>query len=223
MPPRACRPGRQRTIEQAGAATGCAWPVVDPALQQHQHHRCRADEYREAHRESRQITGVAQHQARGELVSVQRILRPRLWLQTATFVLLSAGILLVGPWALRWFGSGKIMLPLIWLLALTLTIFLDLQFSSWGTLISTANRVPYLWPSVATNIVSLTLSLILVHFPSLGLGALVLGPLLAGCTFNYWYWPLFGARSLGTTLFRLLFPGPTQVAAASSTGSAVQN
>ncbi|MGD0615985.1 MAG: hypothetical protein ABSA69_11145 [Verrucomicrobiota bacterium] len=159
---------------------------------------------------------INQLQARGEPASVRRTFWSRLWLQNATFLPLTAGIVFVIPWLLRWFGSGKTVLPLIWLLGLTLTTFLDLQFSSWGTLISTANRVPYLWPSVATNIVSLTLSLILVHFPSLGLGALVLGPLLAGSAFNYWYWPLFGARSLGTSLFRFLFLGPTHAAAANS-------
>jgi len=151
---------------------------------------------------------IAQHQARGEFAAVRRILRTRVWLLTATYVLLSAGVVLVIPWLLLRFGSGKTILPPIWLLALTLTTFLDLQFSTWSTLISTANRVPYLWPSVATNVMSLILTLALVHFTSLGLGALVLGPLLAGSVFNYWYWPHFGARSLGTTLFRLLFLGP---------------
>ncbi len=54
------------------------------------------------------------------------------------------------------------------------------------------------------------LSLALVHFTTLGLGALVLGPLLAGAVFNYWYWPPFAAREIGTTLFRFLFFGPSQ-------------
>jgi hypothetical protein len=54
------------------------------------------------------------------------------------------------------------------------------------------------------------LSLALVHFTTLGLGTLVLGPLLAGAVFNYWYWPPFAARGIGTTLFRFLFFGPSQ-------------
>ena len=32
--------------------------------------------------------------------------------------------------------------------------------------------------------------------------------LLAGAVFNYWYWPPFAARGIGTTLFRFLFFGP---------------
>jgi hypothetical protein len=61
---------------------------------------------------------------------------------------------------------------------------------------------------VATNVLSLVLSLSLVYFTSLGLGALVLGPLLAGLLFNYWYWPMFAARGIRTTLFRFLFLSP---------------
>jgi hypothetical protein len=109
---------------------------------------------------------------------------------------------------LRWLGSNKEMLPTGWLLALTLSSFLDLQFTTWTTLISMENRLPFLWPTVATNVLSLSLTLALVHFTSLGLGALVLGPLLAWSLFNYWYWPPFATRGMGTTLFRFLFFGP---------------
>jgi hypothetical protein len=152
---------------------------------------------------------IGQHQARREQVPVQRILWPRIWLQNLTFLFLAAGIVFCVPFLLRWLGSNKEMLPTGWLLALTLGSFLDLQFSTWTTLISTENRLPFLWPTVATNVLSLSLTLALVHFTSLGLGALVLGPLLAGSLFNYWYWPIYAARGMGTTFLRFLFFGPT--------------
>ncbi|MGD1089578.1 MAG: hypothetical protein ABR955_12780, partial [Verrucomicrobiota bacterium] len=87
--------------------------------------------------------------------------------------------------------------------------FLNMQFGMWSTLIVTGNRLTQLWPTVATNVLSLLLSLALVHFTTLGLGALVLGPLLAGIVFNYWYWPPFAARGIGTTLFHFIFFGPS--------------
>jgi Na+-driven multidrug efflux pump len=151
---------------------------------------------------------IGQHQARREQIPVQRILWPRIWLLNLTFLFLAAGVVFCVPFLLRWLGSNKEMLSTGWLLALTLGSFLDLQFTTWGTLISMENRQPYLWPTVATNILSLSLTLTMVHFTSLGLGTLVLGPLLAGCLFNYWYWPFYAARGMGTTLFRFLFFGP---------------
>ncbi len=152
---------------------------------------------------------VGQCHARHDYAHLRRILWPRVWLQTITFLLLASGAVFCGPMLLRWFGSGKEMLPVNWLLALTLYSFLDMQFTIWGTLIATGNRLTYLWPTVATNVFSLLLSLALVHFTNLGLGALVLGPLLAGCLFNYWYWPHYAARGIGTTLLRFLFLGPS--------------
>jgi len=151
---------------------------------------------------------ISQYQARRERALIQRVLWPRIWLQTLTFLLLAGGVVFGGPILLRWVGSGKNVLPLTWILCLMLGGFLELQLATWGTLISTENRFPYFRHAVASNVLSLMLSLILVHFTSLGLGALVLGPILAGSIFNYWYWPSVAARGMGTTLFHFLFFGP---------------
>jgi hypothetical protein len=153
---------------------------------------------------------ITQYQARHEHARLRAVLRPRVWLQSLTFFVLAGAVVAFGPLLLHHFGSGKQILPQLWMLVLLLGTFLDMQFSLWTTLIATENRLPHLWPTVATYVFSLGLSLSLVHFTRLGLGALVLGPLLAGAIFNYWYWPGFAARGIGTTLFRFLFLGPTK-------------
>jgi O-antigen/teichoic acid export membrane protein len=152
---------------------------------------------------------IAQFQSRHEPLSIQRVLWPRFWLQNITFLILAGGIVFCGPTLLQWWGSGKEMLPATWLIVLMSYAFLNMQFVMWSTLIATGNRLSYLWPTVATNVLSLALSLALVHFTTLGLGALVLGPLLAGIIFNYWYWPPFAAKGIGTTLFHFIFLGPS--------------
>ena len=91
---------------------------------------------------------------------------------------------------------------------LSLYFFAELHVSFWASLISTENRIPFLWPALATSLLGLGLSLLLIHFTSFGIGALVLAPLLAGSLFNYWYWPLAGARTLDTRLFRFLCGRP---------------
>ena len=155
---------------------------------------------------------IGQYRARHDLIGVQRILRPRVWLQNFTFVFACGATLICGPFLLQHLGSGKEMLPLSWLALMMINAFFEMHFTLWGTLLTTENRLPYLWPTVATNILSLLFSMCLIHFTSLGLGALVLGPFLAGILFNYWYWPPFAARSLGTNLFDLLFSGSRKVA-----------
>jgi hypothetical protein len=148
---------------------------------------------------------TVQYLARHDYRALRQTLQPRVWLQYLSYLSLAAGLILCGPYLLKWFGSGKKMLPPGWLCLMGLDSFLLMQFSFWTTLILAQNRLPSLWPTVATNVLSLVLSLTLVHFTSLGTGALVLAPLIAGCLFNYWYWPPYAARSVGTSLFRFLF------------------
>jgi hypothetical protein len=148
---------------------------------------------------------AGQYLARHDFQGLRQILQPRVWLQYLSYLGVAAGLILCGPYLLKCFGSGKHMMPTSWLCLLGLDSFLLMQFSFWTTLILAQNRLPSLWPTVATNVLSLALSLTLVHFTSLGTGALVLGPLIAGCLFNYWFWPPYAARSVGTSLFRFLF------------------
>jgi hypothetical protein len=115
--------------------------------------------------------------------------------------------LMFGPFVISQIGKGKTLLPLSWLALMTLGSFLDTQLNLWAMVIFTGNRFTFLWPMVGGNVLSLGLSLTLMHFTSLGVGALVLGPLLAGSCFNYWYWPPYACRSIGTNLYHLLFTG----------------
>jgi len=147
---------------------------------------------------------IGQYRAQGDYPAMRRVLWPRFWLQHLTFLALAAGLVLCGPPLLRWFGGGKQMLPLGWLAVMTRYYLVELHLSFWAALISTENRIPFLWPGLATSLLGLSLSLVLIHFTSLGIGALVMAPLLAGSLFNYWYWPLVGARTLKSGLLRFL-------------------
>jgi O-antigen/teichoic acid export membrane protein len=151
---------------------------------------------------------VGQQRTRHDYAAMQRLLWPRFWLQIFTFLALAAGLLICGPSLLRGFGSGKQMLPSGWLTWLVFYFFMELYLSFWISVISTENRIPFLWHAVASSLLSVSLSLILIHTTSLGIGALVLAPILAGSVCNYWYWPSASARSLKTHLFRFMFAGP---------------
>jgi hypothetical protein len=161
---------------------------------------------------------VGQQRTRHDYGAMQRLLWPRFWLQNFTFLALAAGLLVCGPWLLRAIGGGKQMLPAGWLAWLALYFFLELYLNFWTSLISTENRVPFLWHAVAASLLSVSLSLMLIRSTSLGIGALVLAPMIAGSVFNYWYWPLVSARSLRTSLLRFMFTGPEASHAPESPG-----
>ena len=59
---------------------------------------------------------------------------------------------------------------------LAVSVLLDTQVSIWATLISTENRIPFLWPSVGARLSAFMLSLTLVRTTTLGL-ATIPGPM----------------------------------------------
>ena len=151
---------------------------------------------------------VGQLRARHDHFALRRLLWPRVWLQSVTFIVLAVLAFQLGPYLLQWLGSGKQMLPGGWFLLLLLTGFLETQFAFWTTLLAMENRIPSLWPVVTTNFVTLILMFVLVKATYLDLGALMLAPLLTGSLFNYWYWAIAGAKSLQTSWWRFTFSKP---------------
>jgi O-antigen/teichoic acid export membrane protein len=147
---------------------------------------------------------VFQLRTRQDHPGLRQMLWARVWLQIITFSLLAALAVAFGPTLLQWLGSEKKLLPVPWLVALAAQGLLDMQFSFWTCLLCTENRVPSLRATVVTSLASVVLVLSLVHFSSLGVPSLILGPLLARSIYNYWYWPLAGARSLRSTLLRFM-------------------
>jgi len=140
---------------------------------------------------------IGQLVSRRDVPTIRRVFWPRLWLMGASYVGLATAALLLGPHLLVWMGSGRTLLPAFWFALLALNGLLEQNVSNWSTLIALGNRLPMLWPTLAASVAGLYLNLVLVGAPGTGASILALGPLLAGLVFNYWYWPRFGARTLG--------------------------
>ncbi len=141
---------------------------------------------------------ICQLRAVNDLHGVQRIIRPRLWLQILTFLALSTGFIVVGPPLLKWVAPNKELLPRVWLTVMALYALLEMHYSFWTTLISTENRIPSLWAAVFTNLGSIGVSALLMQFMDIGIGAFVVGPLICGLLVNFWFWPRVGAATLRT-------------------------
>ena len=152
---------------------------------------------------------IGQYAARSDISAIERVLWPRLWLQQASYVALAIGAITTGPFLIHYFGKDKDMLSFLWMALLAANGFLEAHCSVWNTLISMWNKLPMLWASLATNAAAFYLNLVLVGLPHSHPGLLVLGPLLAGILLNYWYWPRYGARTIGTTWIQFVRHGWT--------------
>jgi hypothetical protein len=147
---------------------------------------------------------VNQLRTNGMISDICLLLRPRLWKQMVTYAILAAGLIILGQPILTLLDSGKQLLPSTLLVLLLLNGFLELHFSFWTVLLTTENHVPSLKATVVTNLFALTLGAWLLVVRSSGMEALVIAPLIAGCAFNYWYWPKRGASSLKTSWLSFL-------------------
>jgi O-antigen/teichoic acid export membrane protein len=148
---------------------------------------------------------IAQQLVRREIGSLRQTLRIRMLLQLGSFVLMAAVAIAVIPAALNWFQTGKNVIPQPWLTLMAVTAFLDLHSNTWVTFISVGNRLPFIWYTILTNAASVVLAYVLISTTSLGFGALVLAPLVANLTCNFWRWPIEGARMLETNWRSFMF------------------
>lgn len=151
---------------------------------------------------------LGQLRIRQDLATMRRVIWPRLWLQYLTYAALTATVLLAVPWLLERFHPDKQLLPMPWLALLAVHGLLEMNYIFWGTLISTENRTPFTWPIILSNVASFSLVLVLLRMGDLGLGALVVAPLLVHSVYNHWKWPTEGARSLGCSFWQFLLRGP---------------
>jgi hypothetical protein len=151
---------------------------------------------------------IQQLRSRNDVAAIQRLFWGRIWLETLTFIGLAALAILVTPFLLKIGGLQKEVLPAPWFLVLLLNAFLETQMIIWGTLLTTENKVPTLWPIALSNALTVVLVMVLLEKTSIQLGAFALAPLIVGALFNYWYWPRRGPRNLGSTWMRYMFRPP---------------
>ena len=148
---------------------------------------------------------VGQLRARQDYAGLLHLLRPRFWYQALTFILLALGAAVLGPTLLEWVGFKTQLLPRPWFPLLMIAVFLDLQTTFWTSLLGTENRIPSAWPITLTNLASVTAVFILSRLLVPDWWMFVLVPFAMNLLFNYWYWPVAGARNLRTRWHRFAF------------------
>lgn len=148
---------------------------------------------------------IGQLRSHSDVPGIQRLFWGRIWLETFTFAALASAALVLTPHFLKLGIISKDVLPAPWFLVLLFNSFLETQMIIWGTLLTTENKVPTLWPIAVTNVATLATVWLLFEQSTFGIGVFALAPLLTGVAFNYWFWPRQGARNLRTSWFRYMF------------------
>jgi hypothetical protein len=152
---------------------------------------------------------IGQYWAQQDQTNLRCLFWQRLHLQVLTFTVAVAVAIPSAPLLLGLLNTDKTILPTIWLVVLAVNALFEMHVASWNQLIATTNHFPFVRAMIASSIGSLILAFVLVHVTTLGPGALILAPLIAGSLLNYWYWPGHGARVLQQTWWRFIFSRPS--------------
>ena len=147
---------------------------------------------------------ISQLRARWDDAALRRLLRPRVLLQSGTFVVGAAVAIVAAPPLVEWIRPDKQLLPVVWFALLLLHSFFEMQVMFWTTFLATENRIPSLWPVTISNCAGVALVFWFIRLTGLQAESFVLAGLVAGSLFNFWYWPIAGVRNLKTTWWGFL-------------------
>lgn len=110
------------------------------------------------------------------------------------------GIIYVAPYLLELIKS-QTMLPSRLICVLYLVIVaLELNHSEFASVISTENKIPYVFPSLVSGGVIVLLTFIALKFTTLGLLGVVLVQGIVQAAYNNWRWPLWVFRELDMSI-----------------------
>jgi len=130
---------------------------------------------------------ISTHRARRQTHTLIPLLRARLLLCVATFLLGAGVVMYAGPACLAWLRSNTSLLPPAPLAVLLAIVGLKLIVGLHAALMQTANDVPFLKAAVISGILTVPLAVWLGRV--WGLGGILAAPLLAQATGYYWYTP----------------------------------
>ncbi|TKC16984.1 O-unit flippase-like protein [Robertmurraya kyonggiensis] len=114
------------------------------------------------------------------------------------------GVVLVGPFALNIIGSNSTLLPNNILIVLGLVLFLEWNHSTFATLITMSNTVPFVQASVFSGVGIVVISLILLEYTNMGILGVILSQGIIQASYNNWKWPLWVLRENNITVLRIL-------------------
>ncbi len=107
------------------------------------------------------------------------------WILT---ILGNLSIIFILPLLLTLVGVSTTLLPAKWLALLGFILFLEQNHSSFATLITLSNKIPFVTSSLISGIAIFIISTIFMYF-DFGIGALILTQGIVQLTYNNWKWP----------------------------------
>lgn len=100
----------------------------------------------------------------------------------------NASVIFILPFLLSLIHISTKLLPFEWLALMGIILFLEQNHSTFASLITLSNKIPFVKSSLVSGFAIITISMILVNL-GYGVGALIITQGLIQLSFNNWYWP----------------------------------
>lgn len=130
------------------------------------------------------------------------------WLVSLSGILVIA---LAGPPLLQLIGSNSRLLPVGVLLVLGVVYFLEWNHSTFATLITLSNRVPFVTASILSGASIVILSFVSILLTPLGILGLVLAQGIVQLAYNNWHWPWMALKEDNMTIGGILSSSAREV------------
>lgn len=123
------------------------------------------------------------------------------WVMSITGIL---SVVFIVPYALDFIGSNSMLLPTSTLLLLGLVLFLEWNHSTFATLITLGNSVPFVNASLLSGVGIVITALLFAYNTEMGVLGLILAQGIVQLVYNNWYWPRYVLNESGLSIIDLI-------------------
>lgn len=135
------------------------------------------------------VPEIASAKVDGNMTRYRQIFSRAIGVQWLTGILGVTCLVLLGPRCLELVGTSAILLPGSTLALLGAVLFLEWNHSTFATLITLSNTVPFVAASLWSGACIVAASLFVLRFSALGVLGLVIAQGAVQLAYNNWYWP----------------------------------
>lgn len=123
------------------------------------------------------------------------------------FILLSFGLMILGPIVLVFIGSNA-QLPSVHILSLFLIVtLLEQNHSLFAMQITAENKVPFVNAGLVSGFFICVGDFLILHYTSFGLLGIVFVQGIVQICYNNWFWPRYVCRGLGVAFYQFILIG----------------
>ncbi len=114
------------------------------------------------------------------------------------------GVILLGPTVLSLIGSNSTLLPSSILVLLGIVLYLEWNHSTFATLITMSNTVPFVRASIYSGIGIIVSSLVMLNFTTMGILGLIISQGVVQLVYNNWRWPRWVFKENNSSVYKIL-------------------